>query len=319
MKAVIALAIALAAAQIPPADQPTLTTAPAALYSTLSGQQRVGGLTYMGGLYLISSSPRLGGLSGLEAQEMEDGTILFSAVTDAGDFATFTGRLDDRGLLVGAQDLKFAQLRDDRGQPFYRRADKDAEDLSLLEGRPGYLVAFEGEIPRIIAYEDPTRANGAQGRVDLPQPLRKFKKNTGVQAIAALPGGSVAVGAEDGRIFLCPKGQAACVQVSGRTPLTIGPGYQLSSFDHLSNGELVAVYRAKNLLAHWDAKIVHIRIIEGKARFTELADMKAWLGNLEGIAALPLPDNAGWKIYVVSDNAHEAREPTLLLAFDWRP
>lgn len=317
MKALAALALTALLTQVPAWDQPTLTVAPAPLTAAFGSTQKLGALSYAGGLYLTSSSSRLGGLSGLEARDQEDGSVLFHAVTDAGDFLEFRGHLDDRGRLTRVDGLKLAELRDSQGQPFPYKAAGDAEDLSDLPDRPGFLVSFEQQ-HRIVAYEDPFDPAGAQGRVELPRALEAAPANSGAEAIAALPGGAYAVGAEDGRIWLCQKAQA-CRQVSGRTPFGIGPAYTLSAFDHLSGGELIAIYRAKAVFAHWNAKIVHIRIVDGQARFTELADLRAHLGNMEGIAALPLRDRRGWRLYLVSDNGFEAREPTLLLAFDWRP
>lgn len=308
MKGLIALLALAFAAQVPSWDQPSFTTAPLDFKGG-------GGLTYAGGLYLLSSSARFGGFSGLTARPSNDGEVTFNAVTDAGDFAEFTGRLD-AGRLVGGTDLKLTELRDSTGRVFPYKGAGDAEDLSLLPDRSGFVVAFEGN-HRIIAYEAPFRPDGPQAPVDIPPEIETAPGNQGIEAVSVLPGGLVAVGAEDGRIWFCPK-DASCAQVADGPPRSLSIPWGLSGFDRLSGSDLVAVYRTKALLGPWRAKIVHISVVDGKARMHDLAEFRNAPGNMEGIAAVPLPDGAGWRLYLISDNGFDMREPTVLLAFDWR-
>jgi hypothetical protein len=39
--------------------------------------------------------------------------------------------------------------------------------------------------------------------------------------------------------------------------------------------------------------------------------------NFEGIAAVR--QGAGYRLFIVSDNAFSAQRPTLMMAFDWKP
>jgi hypothetical protein len=304
LKALVGLLLLALLPQAPAWDEPSLTTAPVAFESA--------GLAYAGGLYLLSSSSRLGGVSGLEAAAGDDGDVRFFAVTDAGDFAEFTGRIDATGHLAGASEMKLTELRDSQGQVFPYKAAGDAEDLSLLPDRNGFVVSFE-QNHRIVAYQDPMRPDGPQGSVDVPPDVLGAPANRGMEAVSVLPGAVLAVGAEDGRIWFCPK-EAACIRVAEGGEM--GRGYDLTGFDHLQGGELVAVYRARSLL-RWRAKVAHIRVENGRAAFTTLAEFQNVPGNLEAIATLPLPNAAGWRLYLASDNGFEAQDPTLLLAFDW--
>jgi len=308
LKGLIALLALAFATQVPSWDQPSFTTAPLELKGN-------GALSYAGGLYLLSSSARFGGFSGVTARPSNDGEVTFNAVTDAGDFAEFTGRLD-RGRLVGATDLKLSELRDSQGAVFPYKGAGDAEDLSLLPDRVGFAVAFEGN-HRIVAYEEPFRPDGPQGPIDIPPDVADAPGNEGIEAVSVLPGGLMAVGAEDGRIWFCPKG-AACTQVADGAPRRLSIPWGLSGFDRLTGSELVAVYRTKALFGPWRAKIVHIVVQDGRAKMTQLAELLSAPGNLEGIAAVPAANGKGWRLYLISDNGFDEREPTVLLAFDWR-
>jgi hypothetical protein len=310
LRGLIGLLLLILLPQVPAWDQPDLGAAPVS-EEAARGERGLGALAYAGGLYLTSSSSRFGGLSGLEAEALPEGQVRFHAVTDGGDFARFDGRLDAAGRLSGAGALTLTGLRDAEGRVLSAKRASDAEAISLLHDRPGFLVAYERD-HRIVAYADPLAPDGGQAMVESPEPARRASANRGMEALAAMPGGVVAVGVEDGRLWLCPR-EAACIQVArGHEG---GNGYSLTGLDALGPGELIAVYRSRSIL-RWGAKIAHIRIAGGKANVTILAEIAGAPGNLEGIAALP--QDGGWRLYVVSDNGFSPAAPTLLLAFDWR-
>jgi hypothetical protein len=143
--------------------------------------------------------------------------------------------------------------------------------------------------------------------------------NMGFEALAWLPGangGAFAVGAEDGRLWLCPRG-LACTQLLSEPPQF---GYWLTGLDHLpGTKDLVAVYRFYNpFTGATPGLVAWIRMEGGRARIVPLARLAAPLsvGNLEGVAAVAT--ETGYRLFLVSDNGFRSRTPTLLLAFDWR-
>jgi hypothetical protein len=81
-------------------------------------QDKVGSLTYRGGLALTSSHPRFGGLSSLRLSE-EGARITF--VSDEGSWLTAQLVHDDLGHLVGLADAEPERSRTSTASPWWRR------------------------------------------------------------------------------------------------------------------------------------------------------------------------------------------------------
>jgi hypothetical protein len=279
----------------------------------------LGGLTYAGGLFLTTPKSSLfGGVSGLEAEAIPDGAgVRFAAITDEGYFLTFHGDLDSSGRLVGANNLTMTPLRDTDGHVLQGKEETDAEDISRPPDADGWLVSFERH-HRILAYVDPFDPDADVIGLNIPKAAKKLPPNLGMEAIAALPGGRVAVGAEDGRMWLCPPKQEPCPQIHSKGGM--GFLFYLTGLDDLpgATDEMVAVYRRPALLNQFDAKIVRVTLRNGVAIETLLADLPKTVGNVEGVTAVVGADG-GYRLYIVTDNNFEDGTPTRLLAFDWKP
>jgi hypothetical protein len=287
---------------------------------------QVGALTYAWGARLEArGTSRFGGLSGLEVEptpsptgpDPERSSRAFVAVTDDGDAFRWTLREGN----AGAGGVVQALVGRD-GAPLTGKRQADAE--SLAAAPDGYYVGFEGE-HRVWGYR-PAQAGDFRAFRNPPIPARPtpsasdFSRNLGFEALAFLPGpggGALAVGAEDGRLWLCPLSRSGCVLALSEPPQF---GYWLTGLDHLpGTGDLVAVYRFYNpFTGATPAIVAHLPIEGGRARIVPLARLAApmTVGNFEGIAAVEAP--GGYRLYLVSDNGFGAKTPTLLLAFDWK-
>lgn len=300
-----------ATAQTPAAyDFPELATTP----FSMGTETRFGALTYAGGVYMSAPKTALfGGVSGLEAEDGERGVVRFSAVTDGGQFMRFTGVLDDTGALIAAGNLAMTALRDIAGQPLQGKKTGDAEDLTRPPDASGWLVSFERS-NRVTAYADPFDPGAPVFDANIPAEARKLPKNEGMEAVAALPGGKLAIGAEDGRIWLCPA-KEACTLVHKKGGM--GFLFWLTSLDYLpgTTDELVSTWRRPSPFGGFEVIVAHVAIKDGGAVLTELARLPSFVGNVEGIAALSRHD--GVRLYLVTDNNFEPKTPTRLLAFDW--
>ena len=315
------------AAQPPPratTAQPVVIDAErVALNPTDPAQTRVGALTYAWGVQLKArGTSRFGGLSGLEvrARHRAAGSArTFTAVSDAGDVFRFDSPDDGP---PGGRGLIRALVGTDR-QPLAGKTEGDAE--SMAGTKDGYVVGFEGR-HRVWAYERPR----GRGDLDLfgaapaalpPPPIADLPGNEGFEALAVLPspgGDRLAVGAEDGRVWLCTR-QGRCSALLPRG----GPAfaYRLTGLDHLpGTQDLVAVYRFFNpFTLETRAIVAYLPIRNGRTRIVPLATLARPLtvDNFEGVSALP--HGRGWRLYLVSDDNFAPHQRTLLLALDWRP
>ncbi len=300
---------------LPAWDKPDFTLAPFVMPSGTP----LGALTYAGGLFLTTPKSSLfGGVSGLEAEAIPDGTgVKFAGITDQGYFLTFRGELDGAGRLVSAGNLTMVPLRGPDHQVLQGKEEQDAEDLSRPPDANGWLVSFERH-HRILAYVDPFDPDADVIGLNIPAAAKKLPPNLGMEAIAALPGGRIAVGAEDGRMWLCPPKEEPCPLIHGKG----GEGFLffLTGLDYLpgTTDEMVATYRRPNPLGGFNAKITHVVLRGNVASETLLTDLPKEVGNVEGISAVTAP-GGGYRLYIVTDNNFEDGNATRLLAFDWKP
>jgi hypothetical protein len=280
----------------------------------------LGSLTFAGGLFLTTPKTTLfGGVSGLEAEAMPDGAgVKFAGITDQGYFLTFHGDLDAAGKLVSANNLTMAPLRDTARNVLQGKEEQDAEDLSRPPDANGWLVSFERH-HRILAYVDPFDAQADVIGLNIPAAAKKLPANRGMEAIATLPGGRVAVGAEDGRMWLCPPRQAPCPLIHPKGGM--GFLFFLTGLDYLpgTTDEMVAVYRRPAPLGRFVSKITHVTLKGNVASETVLAELPSAVGNVEGVTAVKGAAAGYYRLYIVTDNNFEDGNATRLLAFDWKP
>jgi hypothetical protein len=287
----------------------TVTARPVPLDPARPDRVRVGELTYLYGADLdAAGAPRFGGLSGLKVSPEGSG-LRVDAVSDEGDHVRFA--LPSDGVparLTGTIGV----LVDADGAPVQGKRSSDAESLTV--GPAGELVGFERR-HRILQYAP--GFSGPARRAPSP-PIGDLRENSGFEALAWVGAlNALAVGSEDGRIWLCGEAAAGCRQVSGRG----GPdGYNLTDLSELpGRPELVATYRAYDPVRGWRGLVAHVTLDgpNGTARKTVLARLPQ-RENFEGISAVG--DGAGgWRLYLVADDNFSSRRRTLFLAFRWTP
>ena len=308
-----ALAGCSASAQGPVRPAPiTVIAEPLPLDPADPRRMRVGELAYAGGLKLTASGTSLfGGLSGLDVAD--DGAFL--AQEDVGELIRGRLRLDAAGRLVGVEAVTLQALVDEAGQPYARKVEADAEDVTLTPD--GYAVSFEQD-HRVLRY--PADGSHAVRQAVSPDIFRR-NRNEGLEALA-WKDGRFYEGAEDGEIWRCDAAPAAradaCTSVMPTSPFR---GFKLTGLDAAGRG-FVAVYRAVDPLHGWRAIVAWLEPADGEGggpwRARRLATLERPLtrDNMEGIAAVARP-GGGFRLYLVSDDNFYSFERTLLLAFDW--
>jgi len=156
----------------------------------------VGKLTYAGGVSLLSPDQRFGGWSAMVVSP--DGAKL-TAISDIGWRMTATIARQD-GRIVGLMEVDLAPLAGLDGKPIAGdKENADAEGMALLPDG-GIAVAFERQ-HRVWHY--PAARDGADPLLGVPVPietpaaLAKAEANGGLEALEALPDGSLVGFAEE--------------------------------------------------------------------------------------------------------------------------
>lgn len=149
-----------------------------------------GKLTFLGGLELLASDRKVGGLSGLLSL---DGGNAFLAVTDNGHWVRATVEQEDDGKPLDIKDVRFAPLLGADGKTLRARWGHDTEALALAPS--GLYVTAEYK-NAIYHYPWPL-ATGKErmiGQLDLPDDMRSLPRNAGLEALAAGPDGGPLAG-----------------------------------------------------------------------------------------------------------------------------
>ena len=299
-------ALAIEATQVPLSEaNPALTT--------------LGELTYAGGLALTARDPRFGGLSGLD--QTKDGLL---AVTDSGDLLRLKVRLDRAGRLTGVTDAALLPLHDEQGRSLSgEKTPGDAEGLAVLPDG-AFAVSFE-QRHRIALHAD----LAAPGRLLTSPDPAALGSNEGMEALAdaGTEPAALLVGAEGGRLWLCPatpeaKDSAACRERPLSQPFD--RAFKLTGLDraHGPASPLVAVFRAFDPLRGARIVIAELRPEGDGYAARELSRLAAPLtvDNFEAVVIDDAPrPNGARRLYLLSDDNFSSRQRTLLLAFDWRP
>lgn len=284
----------------------TIDAVPVPLNPENPSATTIGDFSYAGGLVLTSrDTESLHGLSDLEVTN----TDRLTAVGDMGVLLDARLVLDSAGQLVGLADARLTPLMGEDGKPLFDKDDADAEGLAVLQSGDR-LVSFERR-HRIWLYP----AAGGPPR-PVPMPETNFPYNSGMEALAADPeagADAYVVGAEDsGETWNCRLLQPHCIkgqsvdkpQEFGLVAIKRLPGrqtaYLLRAFDKTRGNRIsLQIFHLDNLVARMD-----------------LAPPMT-VSNYEGLAAVPRNDG-GIRFYLISDDNADARQQTILLAFDWR-
>lgn len=315
----LALAIALlATATTPACGRSVPASGPATVRATplpadeLRAATRLGpGAQLVGGWWLTSDDPRLGGLSGVLADR--DRLVL---VSDRGWLWT-VDRTQPGATELVAGSWRVRELVSG-GQP------PDAEALARDEaGR--ILVATEGThgIARL-----PDRLRGSRLElvaIPLPKSLSRLPVNQGVEALATLPDGRLLAIAEAGRDDL----HLAAILGGGTSRALVyrsAPGFAPTGADQ-GAGWLLVLERRFSPLTGLAARVTaipveQVDVPEGTiAPSTEVARLAGpgVVDNMEGIAAEPIDGGDGLRLWLVSDDNFSPLQRTLLIVVEWRP
>ncbi|MEP9401730.1 esterase-like activity of phytase family protein [Sphingomonas sp. VNH70] len=141
------------------------------------GNRRIGALTYLGGVQLASPDPAFGGFSAMHVAGDR-----FTLLSDGGGIVRFRMGADWR-----IRDAGTAELPDGPGTGWEKR-DRDSESLAVL-GDGSILVGFE-RANAIWRYAPGFPRALASAR---PIGMRRWSDNSGAEAMAAMPDGSVVV------------------------------------------------------------------------------------------------------------------------------
>ena len=279
--------------------------------------ETVGRLAYRGGLELRSTNPMFVGLSGLEV--LEDGRVV--AISDEADWIEGRLALDDRGYLTGFTDARAAFMRDEHGRVLTTKAEADSEGLAQMpDGR--FAVSFERT--HLIRIYDLNR-DGPFGVAQLGPRLDQVANlpaNASFEALASMDD-SLLTAAEGGDAPTTPMWRAP---LGARTPVPphfsypLSDGFSITGMDRLPDGDFVALERFYAPVIGPRARITRFAPPSGEGgevhpEVLALLEPPVPLDNFEGISAVRMTDGAT-RIYIVSDNNKNARQRTLLLAFD---
>lgn len=321
---VLLVAAMLAAACSPSsADAPIAEQWRAVIVETVPvdfGVERIGQLVFRGGLELRSEDNVFGGLSGMEV--LDNDRVLI--IND--DAEWFEGRLvlDENGALVGLDGMRYALMRDERGDPFTAR-EGDSEGLAqLLDGR--FAVSFEQS--QTLRVFDINR-DGPFGAATSGPPLadtRRLPANAGLEALTITANGDLLVGAEGGGRPTTPLWRVPLDATAPVAPLIGYPlrfGFSLTALDRLPDGGFVALERFYAPVIGARARITRFSeealmaggtTLQGVVTLGEISAPRP-LDNFEAIATARMP-NGDTRIYILSDDNYSPRQRTLLYAFD---
>ncbi len=294
-----------------------LRSTPLALSESKPDAQRLGALTYRGGLVLDANHPAFGGLSGLRVSA--EGSR-FTAVTDKGNWVTGALRYDGAGKLSGVAAAELGPLGEPAEGPAGDSRGRDAEALTRLpDGRT--LVAFEGD-HRILAYPPgaPPAIAGKATRVATPPLLAQAEPNGGPEALAALADGRLVMLTESLRTQAARIGFLRDADGWRRVRYPLDPDFKPTDAAQLPGGDLLVLERRFDPLGGFQARLR--RVPGGRIQPGAMLDGPVIahfrrpfiVDNFEGLAVRTGPDGAT-RVYIVSDDNFQPLQRTLLLMF----
>jgi len=285
-------------------------------------QRRVGQLIWRGGISMTANSPNFGGWSDIHVSP--DGKAL-NSISDEGSWLTATVDYDADGNLAGLSNGRIGSLRGLDGQPLASKIDADAEGMARLPDG-SWLVSFERR-HRLWRY--PT-LDGIPVPINLPPGFERQPENGGVEALTALPDGTVIAISEEymptpgllaGWVGRPGSGGRYAWQTFQYPKI---PDFNPTALTPLPGGGFVLLERAFDM-----ARGVRIRVLQAEAadfqpgataKPRELARLVSPLAvdNLEGIAATRGP-RGETLLWLISDDNFNALQRNLLLLFELAP
>lgn len=317
----IALALSMAACAGGPTTGVPVWTGAQAGWTAAAAESRPVGLGLAGGAVLAEGVTFAGGVEIVLAPDsplhsLSDlkltGEGGFISVTDAGDLARGSLRLDAAGRLAGVNGLRYRRLTLRDGSPIVEKVDGDAEGLAFTHAGD-LLISFERD-HRIWNYG---RAEAPAARAT-PEaiPDFAFARNDGIEGLAASDRGWIVAG-ESGGVWDCNGDGCVVMTAPPATPLTDAE-YRITGMDRNPVGEGWFVVQ-RSFAPPLDAR-ARVRLMTADGRLSPpIIELKlpGTTDNFEGIAAELRGD--GVRLYLLSDDNGNPPQRTLLLAFDVRP
>jgi hypothetical protein len=202
-------------------------------------------------------------------------------------------------------------------------------DLEAMAARPdGSIVLGLENAPRLALLEQDGEGNYRIGKLPGAPNLRQFQRNSGPEAVAALP---------DGRLLVLPEGGVDADGVAlvaleeadgrwGQRTLPLPETGLLPTEAAIAGHHLFVLLRGFSLLGGWRGTIVVLPLAaldaeENELRaptiIAEIAD-QGIADNYEAMAVRLLPDGS-YSLLVASDDNGFALQQKLLLLLSWKP
>lgn len=280
---------------------------------------RVGRLIWRGGIEMRASSRNFGGWSDLHVSP--DGRNLTS-ISDEGGWLTATVQYDAKGNLAGLGDAKMGQLRGLDGKPIESKAEADAEGLARLPDG-SWLIALERRhrlwrYPALTATPLP---------IEGPREIGLQPKNGGIEALTALPDGTViAISEEYSQTPGTVTGWIGKPAAGGRytwSSFAYGtiPDFQPTTIAVLPDGSFATIERAFDMVRGVRCRVMRFDAAQllsgGTIRPEELARLASpyAVDNLEGLAATR--GAAGETLlWLISDDNFNPLQRNILMLFE---
>jgi len=281
-----------------------------------------GKLTFLGGLEILASDRKVGGLSGLITLEGGNG---FLAVTDNGHWVTGRVEQTPEGKPLDIADVRFSRLRAADGKTLDARWGHDTEALTL-DGSGLYVSAETRNA--VYHYPWPLESGHERmiGEVALPEDIRNLPRNAGLESLAAAPEDSPLAGS------LIAIAESAPSDLHDLTGYVLGPGgterFTLRRHDRfdatdaafLPDGDLLVMERRFNLRDLIGLRLRRIAaadikpdaVLDGELLLE--ADFNTQIDNMEALA-VHQTDAGDTILTLVSDDNRSILQRTLFLRF----
>ncbi|MFL6690330.1 MAG: esterase-like activity of phytase family protein [Alphaproteobacteria bacterium] len=300
------------------------------LSSATPSENRVGSLTYRGGLEITSADARFGGWSGLLVSA--DGSHLLSQ-SDEGHWLRARLSYAKSGNLAGIADAQLADMQGADGAPLKSKLEADAESLAALteKGPDGQVgVSFERDA-RVWRYDLSGSLETPATNIPTPDDIKTLDFNSGLEGLTRIAPNTLLAVAEIPQI----RGEdhsAWMIPISGQKP---GTHFARLSVKHhnpyeISDAAMSPSGRSLYLLERhyfgpFRGVVVAVRRIDAStikpaarldgpeiARFT----MHENIDNMEGLA-LRRDTSGRTLLYMISDDNYNLMlQRTVLLMFE---